>query len=607
MEHGKEIFIKIIVVITILVSLAYVAVRTALFLFADYTAVEKLFAVMLIAGDLFIILHSIGYAANLLTLYTNRDHERTPKAGMPSGDPPSVALLVPARHEPREVLERTFTSLKNINYANKHVYFLDDSSEEKYKHDAETLARAMGVTLFGRAERHGAKAGIVNDCLKTLTEDYIVIFDADQNPLPEFLNVLIPLMENDKRLAFIQTPQFYSNIDQSRVARGAAFQQAVFYEYICEGKSSGGAMFCCGTNVVFRRQALLEVGGLDESTVTEDFATSLRFHARGWKSLYYNHVYTFGMGPEDLAGYFKQQFRWTTGTISVLKKILWRFLTRPFSLTPIQWWEYLLSGSYYFIGIAFFFLMICPLTYIFFKIPSFFVQPEIYCLSFIPYFVLSIGVFYFLLGKRNYKVRDLFLGQLLASITFSVYIRGAVTALLGIRTPFGVTEKKKGRAISPWRLWPQFSMLFINFIAFVWAVNRFIYELNPAVIVNGIWMFYYFMVLSGIFYFNRDDVRELACKVVPNRLKYEYKILGMAEHYDEGTWKTCITIRLPERLAKGTLVMIKLFVPKGNEAIIFDASVIDSAVRKGFGGFPTNLGVVTIAERDNVKLKEALQ
>ena len=136
-------------------------------------------------------------------------------------------------------------------------------------------------------------------------------------------------------------------------------EPTVFYEYICEGKGSNDSMFCCGTNVVFRKKALSEVGGLDESTITEDFATSVKLHTNGWKSLYYNHVYAFGMGPENLTGYFKQQFRWAIGTISVLKKIIWQFVTRPFSLTFAQWWEYFLSSSYYLVGFAFFFLMIC--------------------------------------------------------------------------------------------------------------------------------------------------------------------------------------------------------------------------------------------------------
>lgn len=493
-----------VILLTLTTIIVYMIVRTVLFFLPGYKAIDRIFSIALILGEFFVILHAFGYVLNIARIY-RRGEEKISEAKAPGiefKEEPSTAILVAARHEPKEVLENTFITINNINYKNKYVYFLDDSSDEKYKREAEELASDYNLILFRRKERHGAKAGIINDCLKTLTQKYIVIFDADQNPLPEFLNAVIPIMEKDSRLGFVQTPQFYTNIEESRVARGAAFQQAVFYEYICEGKSSGGSMFCCGTNVVFRREALLDVGGLDESTVTEDFATSVKLHSRRWKSLYYNHTYAFGMGPENLKGYFKQQFRWATGTVAVFRKLLWQFITRPFSLNPAKWWEYFLSSSYYLVGLAYFFLMLCPIAYLLFKIPSFFVRPEVYFMTYLPYIILSLSIFYMVLGNRSYKKKDLFLGQLLAVSTFSVYIRGAVSALLGIKAAFGITEKTKADSIPYIKLWPQLLMIFLNFIAFIWGVNRFIYERQPAVLMNGFWAFYHFALLSGIFYFN---------------------------------------------------------------------------------------------------------
>jgi len=606
MAKRQEILVKLVIILSIIVSLIYITVRTALFLFAEYNFIEKIFASLLVAGDLFIILHSAGYAINIVKMYSAAGKEYLPARASLEGKKPSVAILVAARHEPKDILENTFVTLKNINYENKKIYFLDDSSERKYICEADELSRDYGLILFRRPIRHGAKAGIVNDCLKNLTDDYVVIFDADQNPLPEFLNVLVPLMEQDKKLAYIQTPQFYSNIEESRVARASAFQQAVFYEYICEGKSSGGAMFCCGTNVMFRRQALVDIGGLDESTVTEDFATSIKFHVAGWKSLYYNHVYAFGMGPNDLIGYFKQQFRWATGTISVFKKIIWRFFTRPFSLSLFQWWEYLLSGSYYLVGLAFFILMICPIAYLLFKIPSFFANPEVYFLAFVPYFILSMSVFYFILARRHYKAKDLFIGQLLATITFPVYINGALAAIFGKKITFGVTGKTRSSAIGYLNIWPQILMIFINFIAFTWGMNRFFYERNTAVLVNGVWVLYYFAVLCSVFYFNTAQDREIPCKRLPKRLKFEYKVLERKGTYCRDIWKECVSILLPEKLNVDTIIMMKLHISGTDDVIIFEASIIWSAARKGFGGFDTDLGITVISSSDREKLNQLL-
>jgi len=507
MKLTKRDIFNALTLLAAIAILVYIVVRATLFLFAEYAPIEKLFAIMLIFGEFFVLLHALGYVFNIFKVFRQQKtaaEEQQVKIGKGLRNEPSVAILVAARHEPKDILKSTFVTINAMNYKNKQVYLLDDSSLEEYKKEADELAEEFELKLFRRQARRGAKAGIVNDCLKTLDQKYIAIFDADQNPMPDFMNVVIPTLEQDTKLAFVQTPQFYSNTEESNVSRAAAFQQAVFYEYICEGKNTENAMFCCGTNIVFRRKALMDVGGLDESTVTEDFATSVKLHSKGWRTLYYPHVYAFGMGPVDLNGYFKQQFRWSTGTISVFKKLLWRFLTKPFSLKPMQWWEYLLSSSYYLVGLAFFCLMICPVIYLLFKIPSFFAKPEIYFLAFMPYITLSIAIFYMVLGTRNYKIKDLFLGQLLGASTFSVYIRGAVSALLGFKTTFGITEKVKGRALPYFRLWPQLAMVYLSFIALVWGVNRFIYEKNMAILVNSFWTLYHFLILSSVFYFNKE-------------------------------------------------------------------------------------------------------
>lgn len=498
----KRYLIDSLIISALIAIIVYIVVRATLFLFAEYILIEKVFAILLMLGEFFIVIHGLGYALNILRATQKKEPEE-PIGALALGEKPPVAILVAARHEPRTVLENTFITLNNLEYDNKKVYFLDDSSDEKYMKEAEELAKAYDLTLFRRKDRHGAKSGIINDCLKTLTQKYIAIFDADQNPMPNFLKSLIPIMEKDERLAFVQTPQFYTNIEKSRVARGSAFQQAVFYEYICEGKNTSGSMFCCGTNMVLRREALEEAGGLDESTVTEDFATSIKLHALGWKSLYYNHTYAFGMGPENLLGYFKQQFRWATGTIAVFKKLVLRLLTKPFSLSPVQWWEYILSSSYYLVGLAIFIIVICPSTYLLFKIPSFFARPEIYFLAFIPYILLSMSVFYGVLRTRGYEMKDLFLGQLLGVSAFSVYVRGAFSALIGVKVTFGITEKTEAEALPYIKLWPQLAMIFLTFISLVWGLNRYIYERESAILVNSFWMLYHCAVFCGIFYLNK--------------------------------------------------------------------------------------------------------
>lgn len=470
----------------------------------DYSWDERFFAWMLLGAEFFILIHALGYALHLLRASRHDDIAKRPPPELPM-PLPEVAVLLAARHEPKEVLRDTFRALAELRYPAKRIYFLDDSSDDGFVREAEEVAREFGLTLFRREQRRGAKAGIVNDCLATLTEKYVAIFDADQQPMPDFLLKLVALLEQDERLAFIQTPQFYSNIEESRVARGAGFQQAVFYEYICEAKGSEQSMFCCGTNVLFRREALASVGGFDESVVTEDFATSLKLHIKGWHSLYSNHVAAFGMGPETLRAYFTQQGRWAKGTVGVLRKTIASFLRRPWALSLAQWWEYFLSGTYYFVGLAFLVLMVCPIVYLFAGIPSFFIHPEIYVSVFVPYFTLSLGVFFITLRSRRYRIRDLLTGQILTYITFPVFLRAAFAGLLGIQGSFGITAKGRGDVLPLWSLWPQIAFLLLNFAALVWGLNRFYYEREPSILINCIWVVYHWIIMMFVFYFNEPQ------------------------------------------------------------------------------------------------------
>ncbi len=493
---------SVFVLIVILVA-AYFVLRAVFTMYAEFDYPEKILVYMLLLSEFFIILHGLGFTHSVYRV--GRAPEiKDEKFSEPDSYPP-VAVLVPARHEPRQVLEVTFSCLYALDYPEKNLYLLDDSSEQKFKDDAREVAEKYGAKIFSREDRHGAKAGIINDCVETLSEKYIAVFDADQNPMPDFLKKLVPVLEARQELAFIQTPQFYSNTEDSRVAYASNMQQAVFYEYICEGKSSGDSMILCGTNVLIRKEALVDVGGLDESTVTEDFATSLSFHLKGWKTVYLNRVSTFGMAPQNLMAYFKQHNRWATGNVQALKKVLSAFFRNPAALRPGQWLDYGITGSYYFIGWVYLLLFACPVLLVFFDIPSFFMDPVVYSLTFVPFFLLSFSIFYSSMAERKYPLRAIFKGHLLLFQAVPVYLKATLFGILGRRSPFEVTAKSSEKTVPFHKLWAQLLLWGINLSAFTWGLNRLYYEQSASVLVNLCWISLHLFVLSGVFYFNDEN------------------------------------------------------------------------------------------------------
>lgn len=463
-DNRKRGLFRAQIALLLIFLVIYLLARSVFVARARYSASDKTLAALFLLAEAFIMVHAVGFFTQV---YRN---VKFAPAKLPQGLPlpvkPPVAILIPARHEPKEVLENTLISCCNLRYPEKTIYLLDDSSDEKFKQEAEELAEKYGAKIFRRERRHGAKAGIINDCVRGLADKYIAIFDADQNPMPDFLSKLIPILEADPKLALVQTPQFYTNAGYNKVTLGSEMQQAVFYEYICDAKNLNGTMICCGTNVVIRRQALAEAGGFDESSVTEDFSTSFTLQMKGWKTMYYNHVNTFGKGPEDMSNYFKQQSRWATGNVGLLRRILASFLKAPRRLSLSQWFDYFITGSYYLIGWAYFFLVFCPVVYIFFNIPSFFMNSTVYTLTFTPYFILCYVIFYTAMGKRHYSLLQVFRGQALLFLTQPVFMKSSLFGLAGIKRTFQVTYKGAGSKSIPYsKLWPQLTFWSINLAA----------------------------------------------------------------------------------------------------------------------------------------------
>jgi cellulose synthase (UDP-forming) len=536
--RSNKSFLGIIFFITLFAMLAYLIVRITLFIISGYNWYEGLISFALILAELFILLHAFGYFLNIYFVRRNAFKSREPFQPSLTYYPP-IAIVVASYKEPIDVLRDTLICFYNITYPNKQLYFLDDTrydlpwdtpeNKQKYRHDIEKLCESLEVNLF-RANWHGAKAGMINDFLQFLAgnirpdfdfhqyqkniknekEKYIIIFDADMNAFPDFAEELVTMMEENPKLAFVQTPQYYTNFEKNRVARAAGVQQAIFYEYICEGKSLKNAMFCCGTNVLFRIEALMDVGGMDEESVTEDFATSLKLHRNGWHSIYVNKVLAFGMGPEDLGAFFKQQFRWAIGTIGILRKLIYEFVKHPRQYSLAQWWEYFLSGTHYLIGWAFFIMIISPIIYILFNIPSFFAMPSLYFLTYMPYIAISSFMFFWTILERQYPFSNLLSALLINIVSFPVFMKASFYGLIGKKVSFGITPKGGANILSFRSLIPQILAACLCAFGATWGILRLYYEREPfyAFIANIFWIIFNFITISYFLYLNHSEEKE---------------------------------------------------------------------------------------------------
>ncbi|HET7488643.1 MAG TPA: cellulose synthase catalytic subunit [Acidimicrobiales bacterium] len=385
-----------------------------------------LYALLLAAEGLNIV-QAVGFWWTLASI-----RRRRPRP--PCTDRVAVDVFIPVYGEPVEIVEATVVAATRLR-GDPRVALLDDGCSA----DMEALAARHGVRYLCRPGNEGAKAGNINWALDRTDAPFVAILDCDHVPDPRFLEVT--LAHFDERVAFVQTPQYYANGRDPGVAAASWAQQALFFGTIAVGRDELGAMFCCGTNVVFRREALEDAGGFPTASLTEDFDLSIRLHERGWESRYVPEVLAAGLGPEDMASYTGQQLRWARGCLSSLPRILRARLPLRIRL------NYLLSAVYWLTGWTYLIYMTFPVVRILTGAqPIVVASPDEFLLHWAPYFAGSMATVTLAAGGCY-----TFAAFALAAANFWVHIVASVLTLLRRKGSFVVTPKKGtgGRQLRP--------------------------------------------------------------------------------------------------------------------------------------------------------------
>jgi len=491
----------------------YLAVRVTTVLTDPRTSTaDAAMAVLLLGAELFLCMHGVGFYRHLVNC--GRRQARSTSGLFSRHVRPPVAVLVAAFDEPEYVLDETLAAVRAMDYP-VSIYLLDDSTNPDRRDGAERVAGRYGARFVHRTDRTGYKAGAINELIPQLTETYIALLDADQRPSATWLSEMVAYLEEDPRVAFVQTPQRYANTEGLPVCETCRYEQSIFYEYICEGKSLSNAAACCGSNCVLRREALLSIATVrngrtnyfDETSVTEDFVTTVLLHMKGWRTEYVNNLYVVGMGPETLPAYFTQQARWAMGTMSYTRRIIPDFLRNPRAMRPAQWWEHWLVSTFYYVGWAQFIFILAPIAFAAADVQAIRTFSQWSWLFFLPYFACALGLFFFGMRLRGYPVRRMWLATALSFATFWVYMKAAVVATFGLRRAFRVTPKGVGGAIPLKSLWMELTMFVGCVTTSGWCIYGAITSAGApafAYAVNGIWATYHAALLAPLFfYFNK--------------------------------------------------------------------------------------------------------
>ena len=435
--------------------------------------------VALVLAEVFNLTQAVGFWWTL----AGRRRATRPDAELPPLSPTTtVDVLVPVYDEPVGVVAATVDAARRLQGAAVQVVLCDDGSRA----EMQQLAADLDVGYLAREESHGAKAGNINHALARTDGEFVAVFDSDHVARPQFLERTMPHFAHAD-VAFVQTPQYYANHDDNEMAGTAWEQQALFFGPIARGKEGHGAMFCCGTNVVFRRAALDDIGGFPTASITEDFALSIDLHERGWRSVYVPEVLASGLGPEGAAAYVGQQDRWARGCLTGIGAALRSDL--PLRAKA----QYVLSAGFFLTGWTYLVYLLLPVVRLTTGAQPIAAQgADQFLLHFAPYFGLSL-LTVSVAGAGSYTFR----AYATTMATFWIHVRASLAVLVGRRGGFTVTPKGGAGAPQPAAMWPTLVMIAVLVAVAALGLSREVSAstlnnvafvvLHLAVLVRGAW------------------------------------------------------------------------------------------------------------------------
>ncbi|BDV31127.1 glycosyltransferase [Microbacterium terricola] len=360
-----------------------------------------------------------------------------------------VDVYITAYGEDLDTIRRTVAAAVAMRGAHR-TWVLDDGRSDALK-DATA---ELGAWYIRRLSSNGAKAGNINHALSATTGEFFAVFDADFVPDPDFLVETVPFFTDDN-VAFVQTPQAYGNL-HTVIARGAAFMQTVFYRFVQRGRNRFNAAFCVGTNVIFRRAAIDDIGGIHTDSKSEDVWTALSLHERGWRSVYIADILAVGEAPETIEAYSKQQLRWATGGFEIL--LTHNPLSPRRRLTGDQRVQYFVTATFYLTGICPLLLLLVPPLEIYFDLRpmNLTITAVTWALYYAGFYLMQVVLAWFVVGSFRWETLTL------ATVSFPIYTKALWNVITGKDVGWHVTGSASHR--SPFEfIVPQ--VLFFVFLA----------------------------------------------------------------------------------------------------------------------------------------------
>jgi len=225
---------------------------------------------------------------------------------------PQVTVVVTARDE-GAIIDATLCSLDALDYPEEllDLVLIDDGSRDGMADVAQARAGQMRhrLRIVSHAQS-GGKAQRLNELLRSVNSDYVLVLDADHWVEPDLVNRMLPGFEQDADVACVQAASAVRNAGTNLLTKLLEME----YQFRCKGIYPGKKIgIFLGSGAMFERRALLDVGGFDAGMLTEDAEISYRLYEQGKRISYDDSLTTHDLAPANFRNFFNQRHRWMRG------------------------------------------------------------------------------------------------------------------------------------------------------------------------------------------------------------------------------------------------------------------------------------------------------
>lgn len=239
-------------------------------------------------------------------------------------DTPSVSVLIPAWNE--EVgIRATLQSVLDTKYPHLEIIVVNGGSTDR-THEVVTkfIAEYQGERRVPRASikyaciRNRGKAHALNTALSIARGDIIITIDSDSAMDPNAIKNMVKHF-TDPRVASVAGNVVIGN---RRKPLGLIQQLEYLYGFYFKRADSllNAVYIVGGAAAAYRKKVVVDLGGFDESIITEDIELSTRLQDNGYRVQYAADAIVYTEGPSDIRGLCRQRLRWKFGRLLTFYK-----------------------------------------------------------------------------------------------------------------------------------------------------------------------------------------------------------------------------------------------------------------------------------------------